>query len=55
MGRIHVGQWIYFFILQYLKKKELILSMKNYNTKAFDILVIEDNPGDARLIKEVFN
>jgi two-component system, chemotaxis family, response regulator Rcp1 len=27
--------------------------MKNYNTKAFDILVIEDNPGDARLIKEV--
>jgi two-component system, chemotaxis family, response regulator Rcp1 len=29
--------------------------MPNYNTKPFDILVIEDNPGDARLIKEVLN
>lgn len=29
--------------------------MQNNNIKHVDILVVEDNPGDARLIKEVLN
>ena len=29
--------------------------MKNSRIKSIDILVVEDNPGDARLIKEVLN
>ena len=29
--------------------------MKNSNIKAIDILIVEDNAGDARLIKEVLN
>lgn len=29
--------------------------MSDTNTKIFDILVVEDNPGDARLTREVLN
>jgi len=29
--------------------------MKNSGSKTIDILLVEDNPGDARLIKEVLN
>ncbi len=53
MGRIKAGQGLQ--VLFHNIKKLKIRKMKDANIKVIDILVVEDNAGDARLIKEVLN